>query len=47
MEEQKTNATEDAKFQEKLKELLAIARKRKNVIEDNEIIACFANSKSP
>ena len=45
MEEQKTNATEDAKFQEKLKELLAIARKRKNVIEDNEIIACFANSK--
>ncbi len=41
MEEQK-NITEDAKFQEKLQELLAIAKKKKNVIEDNEIIACFA-----
>ena len=41
MEEQK-NVTEDAKFQEKLQELLAIAKKKKNVIEDNEIIACFA-----
>ena len=45
MEEQKTNITEDAKFQEKLKELLAIARKKKNVIEDTEIIACFASSR--
>lgn len=42
MEEQKTNTAEDAKFQEKLKELLAIARKKKNVIEDSEIVACFA-----
>lgn len=41
MEEQK-NITEDVKFQEKLQELLAIAKKKKNVIEDNEIIACFA-----
>ena len=41
MEEQK-NITEDAKFQEKLQELLEIAKKKKNVIEDNEIIACFA-----
>ena len=41
MEEQK-NITEDAQFQEKLQELLAIAKKKKNVIEDNEIIACFA-----
>ena len=41
MEEQK-NITEDAKFQEKLQELLAIAKKKKNVIEDNEIIVCFA-----
>ncbi len=45
MEEQKTNITEDAKFQEKLKELLAIAKKKKNVIEDTEIIACFASSR--
>ncbi|MBR1866466.1 MAG: RNA polymerase sigma factor RpoD [Lachnospiraceae bacterium] len=44
MEEQKTNTAEDAKFQEKLKELLAIAKKRKNVIEDSEIVACFAKS---
>ncbi len=42
MEEQKTNTTEETKFQEKLKELLLIAKKRKNVIEDTEIIACFA-----
>jgi len=41
MEEQK-NITEDVQFQEKLQELLAIAKKKKNVIEDNEIIACFA-----
>ncbi len=41
MEEEK-NITEDAKFQEKLQELLAIAKKKKNVIEDNEIIAYFA-----
>ena len=41
MEEQK-NITEDAKVQEKLQELLVIAKKNKNVIEDNEIIACFA-----
>ena len=45
MENQKTSITEDARFQEKLRELLLIARKKKNVIEDNEIIACFANSK--
>lgn len=45
MEEQKTNTVDEEKFQEKLKELLAIAKKRKNVIEDTEIIACFAQSK--
>lgn len=44
MEEEK-NIAADEKFQEKLKELLAIAKKKKNVIEDNEIIACFAGSK--
>ncbi len=42
-----TNEAEDEKFQEKLNELLAYARskKKKNVIEDNEIIAHFASSK--
>jgi RNA polymerase primary sigma factor len=40
------NVAENEKFQEKLQELLAIAKKRKNVIEDNEIIACFAADKS-
>ena len=44
MEEQ-NNIANDAKFQEKLNQLLAIAKKKKNVIEDNEIIACFAESK--
>ena len=44
MEEQ-NNIAEDEKFQEKLKELLVLAKKKKNVIEDNEIIACFAGSK--
>lgn len=44
MEEQR-NIAEDEKFQEKLKELLVLAKKKKNVIEDNEIIACFAGSK--
>lgn len=44
MDEQ-NNIVNDAKFQEKLNQLLAIAKKRKNVIEDNEIIACFAESK--
>ena len=39
------NPEEDAKFREKLTELLALAQKKKNVIEDNEIIACFATSK--
>ncbi|MDO5156157.1 MAG: RNA polymerase sigma factor RpoD [Eubacteriales bacterium] len=39
------NAAEDERFQEKLQELLAIAKKKKNVIEDNEIIACFSTSK--
>ena len=39
------NAMEEEKFQEKLQELLAIAKKKKNVIEDNEIIACFASSR--
>ena len=43
MEEQK-NIAEDEKFQDKLKELLVLAKKKKNVIEDNEIIACFAGS---
>ncbi len=42
---QEVNSEEDAKFQEKLTELLALAQKKKNVIEDNEIIACFATSK--
>lgn len=45
MEEQKTNTVDEEKFEEKLKELLAIAQKRKNVIEDTEIISCFATSK--
>ena len=44
MEEQK-DIMKDEKFQEKLQELLNIAKKHKNVIEDNEIIACFAGSK--
>lgn len=39
------NPEEDAKFREKLTELLTLAQKKKNVIEDNEIIACFATSK--
>ncbi len=45
MEEQKTNTVDEEKFEAKLKELLAIAKKRKNVIEDTEIISCFATSK--
>ncbi len=45
MEEQTTNTADDIRFQEKLNELLAIAKKKKNVIEDNEIIACFAGCK--
>ena len=45
MEEQKTNTVDEEKFEAKLKELLAIAQKRKNVIEDTEIISCFATSK--
>ncbi len=40
-----SNPEEDAKFQEKLAQLLTLAQKKKNVIEDNEIIACFATSK--
>ncbi len=40
-----SNPEEDAKFREKLTELLTLAQKKKNVIEDNEIIACFATSK--
>ncbi len=39
------NKEEEMRFQEKLKELLVVAQKKKNVIEDNEIIACFASSK--
>lgn len=39
------NAVEEEKFQEKLQELLVIAKKKKNVIEDNEIIAAFAKCK--
>ncbi|MDE6435710.1 MAG: RNA polymerase sigma factor RpoD [Lachnospiraceae bacterium] len=39
------NVVEDEIFQKKLQELLAIAKKKKNVIEDNEIIACFAACK--
>ena len=45
MEEQKTNTVDEEKFQGKLNELLAIAKRRKNVIEDTEIIACFATSR--
>lgn len=45
MAEQNTNSTDETRFQEKLQELLEIAKKRKNVIEDNEIIACFAACK--
>lgn len=44
MEEQK-DIMKDEKFQAKLQELLNIAKKHKNVIEDNEIIACFSGSK--
>ncbi len=42
MEEQKTVTVDEEKFQEALNELLAIAKKKKNVIEDDEIISCFA-----
>lgn len=45
MEEQKASTVDEEKFQAKLKELLTIAKKKKNVIEDTEIIACFARSK--
>lgn len=44
MEEQK-NIINNEEYQSKLQELLNIAKKNKNVIEDNEIIACFAASK--
>lgn len=44
MEEQKNTIAEETRFQEKLKELLAIAKKSKNVISDEEIVACFAKS---
>ena len=44
MEEQK-DIMKDERFQEKLNQLLEIAKKHKNVLEDNEIIACFAGSK--
>ena len=44
MEEQK-DIMKDEKLQEKLNQLLEIAKKHKNVLEDNEIIACFAGSK--
>ena len=43
--EEHNNVVNEEKFQEKLQELLAIAKKRKNVIEDTEIIACFAGAK--
>ncbi|MDE5864377.1 MAG: sigma-70 family RNA polymerase sigma factor, partial [Lachnospiraceae bacterium] len=48
MGEENTKTEEEffqAKFDEKLQKLLAIAKKRKNVIEDTEIIACFAKSR--
>ncbi len=45
MNNKEVSAKDDERFQEKLAELLAIAKKKKNVIEDNEIIACFATSK--
>ena len=38
---EKKDGFNEEKFQEKLEELLAIAKKKKNVIEDTEIIACF------
>ena len=41
MAEKNTQAFDEAKFQERLNELLATAKKRKNVIEDTEIIAFF------
>ena len=44
MEEQK-NIINNEEYQSKLQELINIAKKNKNVIEDNEIIACFAASK--
>lgn len=37
---------DEEQFQQKLKELLEIAKKKKNVIEDNEIISCFAKTGS-
>ena len=45
MEEQ-NNIIKNEEYQAKLQELLDIAKKNKNVIEDNEIIACFAASKN-
>ncbi len=41
MADKNTQAFDEAKFQERLNELLATAKKRKNVIEDTEIIAFF------
>ena len=41
MAEKNTPVVEEEKFQERLNELLATAKKRKNVIEDTEIIAFF------
>lgn len=41
MAEKNTQAFDEAKFQKRLNELLATAKKRKNVIEDTEIIAFF------
>ena len=44
MEEQ-NNIINNEEYKAKLQELLEIAKKNKNVLEDNEIIACFASSK--
>ncbi|MGN0495187.1 MAG: RNA polymerase sigma factor RpoD [Lachnospiraceae bacterium] len=41
MAEKNTPVVDEEKFQERLNELLAMAKKRKNVIEDTEIIAFF------
>ncbi|MGN0438441.1 MAG: RNA polymerase sigma factor RpoD [Lachnospiraceae bacterium] len=41
MAEKNTQVFDEEKFQERLNELLATAKKRKNVIEDTEIIAFF------
>lgn len=46
MEEQKTNATDDTKFQEKLKELLAIAKKKKTSLKTMRLLLALQDVKT-